>query len=92
MSLGLDEFDGDLYADDTNGTPIEDLTPDYGILEQIDYTYPVNDAYFTYASRVASENANLRVPALEGQQRDTYSVSSVVQNVDRLYGQKKTSS
>jgi radical SAM superfamily enzyme YgiQ (UPF0313 family) len=51
ISLELDEFSEELYSDDRTGTPIEDLTPDYSILDQIEYRYPVNDAYFTYASR-----------------------------------------
>ena len=50
-SLQLDDFSDELYAEDDCGTPIEDLIPDYSILEQIDYKYPVSDAYFTYASR-----------------------------------------
>src|SRR3546814_8904263 len=50
-ALQLDEFYGDLYADDLGGTPIEDLIPDYAILDQIEYVYPVKDAYFAYASR-----------------------------------------
>ncbi len=53
VSLQLDEFEEELYADDRRGTPIEDLVPDYSILEQIggQYRYPVHDAYFAYASR-----------------------------------------
>ena len=51
VALGLDEYDGDFYAGDTTGTPIEDLVPDYGILDQIEYEYPVRDAYFAFASR-----------------------------------------
>ena len=47
----LDDFSDELYAEDDYGTPIEDLIPDYSILEQIDYKYPVSDAYSTYASR-----------------------------------------
>ena len=35
----------ELYADDVNGKPIEDLVPDYSILEHIAYEYPVSDAY-----------------------------------------------
>ena len=50
-SLQLDEFDDDFYADDHDSPPIEDLIPDYSILDQIDYKYPVIDAYFGYASR-----------------------------------------
>ncbi len=34
-----------------SGPAIEDLVPDYGILDQIEYRYPVRDAYFAYASR-----------------------------------------
>ena len=50
-SLELDEFEEELYSDDLTSTPIEDLIPDYSILEQIDYKYPVHDAYFAYATR-----------------------------------------
>ena len=49
-ALQLDAYDGDFF-DDTAGTPIEDLIPDYSILDQISYKYPVRDAYFAYASR-----------------------------------------
>ena len=52
-SLQLDDFAEELYADDVDGTPIEDLVPDYSILDHIkhQYAYPVHDAYFAYASR-----------------------------------------
>ena len=51
LALQLSVYDGDFYADDVRGTPIEDLIPDYSILDQISYQYPVKDAYFAYASR-----------------------------------------
>ena len=51
ISLQLDDFAEELYSDDVTGTPIEDLIPDYSILDQIEYRYPVSDAYFGYASR-----------------------------------------
>jgi len=51
ISLQLDDFSEELYAEDRTGPPIEDLIPDYAILDQIPYRYPVRDAYFAYASR-----------------------------------------
>jgi len=57
ISLQLDDFSEELYADDRSGTPIEDLIPDYSILDQISYKYPVSDAYFTYASRAVFVSA-----------------------------------
>jgi hypothetical protein len=90
IALELDEFSDELYADDTSGEPIEDLIPDYSILDQIDYTYPVNDAYFTYGSRGCIRKCSFcGVPKLEGAQRDTESISAIVQGVERLYGAKK---
>lgn len=89
-SLQLDEFSGELYADDMTGTPIEDLIPDYSILEQISYKYPVRDAYFAYASRGCIRKCTFcGVPKLEGDQRDTESLSAIVRGVDELYGPKK---
>lgn len=89
-SLQLDPFDEELYADDANGTPIEDLVPDYSILDHIGYEYPVSDAYFTYASRgCVRKCAFCGVPALEGMQRDTNSLTAVVEGVSKLYGEKR---
>ena len=89
-SLQLDEFAEELYSDDYNSTPIEDLIPDYSILDQIDYTYPVQDAYFTYASRGCVRKCKFcGVPKLEGAQRDAAPISSIVKGIDELYGQKK---
>lgn len=90
ISLELDPFEEEMYADDTDGKPIEDLVPDYSILEHIDYRYPVSDAYFTYTSRGCIRKcAFCGVPKLEGGQRDTNSLTTVVQGVSRLYGEKR---
>jgi hypothetical protein len=90
ISLQLDDFSEELYCNDRNGTPIEDLIPDYSILDQIEYKYPVRDAYFTYASRGCIRKCSFcGVPKLEGDQRDTESISAIVKGVDQLYGPKK---
>lgn len=90
ISLQLDDYSEELYSDDHSGTPIEDLIPDYSILEQIQYKYPVRDAYFAYASRGCIRTCSFcGVPQLEGGQRDTESLSALVKGVDALYGPKK---
>ena len=76
-ALMLDEFFGELYSSDMESTPIEFLTPDYSILDHVDYTYPVRDAYFTYASRGCVRKCKFcGVPKLEGDQRDTESITA----------------
>ena len=90
VSLELDDFSEELYSDDRNGTPIEDLTPDYSILDQISYEYPVTDAYFAYASRGCIRKCSFcGVPKLEGDQRDIAPITSMVRAIDQMYGQKK---
>jgi hypothetical protein len=89
-SLRLDDFSEELYADDRSGTPIEDLTPDYSILDQIEYRYPVHDAYFGYASRGCIRKCSFcGVPKLEGDQRDVQPLSYLVNTIRKLYGEKK---
>lgn len=89
-SLQLDDFSEELYADDQSGIPIEDLVPDYSILGQVKYVYPVRDAYFAYTSRGCIRKCSFcGVPKLEGGQRDTESLTDLVKAVDRLYGPKK---
>ena len=90
VSLQLDEFAEELYSDDYQSTPIEFLTPDYSILDQIDYKYAVTDAYFAYASRGCVRSCKFcGVPKLEGAQRDTDSISQIVGDIESLYGPKK---
>lgn len=89
-ALQLDDFSNELYSDDVTGTPIELLTPDYSILDQISYRYPVNDAYFLYASRGCIRKCHFcGVPKLEGGLRDNDSISASVSDIARLYGEKK---
>ncbi|AUW60505.1 radical SAM protein (plasmid) [Sphingobium sp. SCG-1] len=90
LALQLDAFSEEFYADDVAGEPIENLVPDYGILEQIEYRYPVRDAYFAYCSRGCIRKCHFcGVPKLEGALRDTESLTALVQSIDRLYGPKK---
>ena len=90
VALQLDEFAEELYSDDTNGRPIEDLVPDYGILEEVDYKYPVHDAYFGYTSRGCIRKCRFcGVPTLEGPQRNTDSLTRLVTGIEKLYGPKK---
>jgi len=89
-SLQLDDFAEELYSNDISGTPIEDLVPDYNILDQIDYSYSVIDAYFLYASRGCIRKCKFcGVPKLEGPQRDSGSITDIVQNIEALYGTKR---
>jgi len=90
VSLRLDDFSEELYSDDVMSIPIEDLIPDYDILDQIDYKYPVRDAYFAYTSRGCIRKCNFcGVPKLEGAQRDTESLTSLVKAIEQRYGPKK---
>lgn len=91
-SLQLDDFAEELYSDDFSGTPIEDLVPDYSILDQIreQYVYPVNDAYFAYASRGCVRKCHFcGVPKLEGAQRDAQSITALIHAIDERHGRKR---
>jgi len=89
-ALQLDDFSEELYSDDYSNTAIEDLVPDYSILSQIDYEYPVRDAYFAYTSRGCIRKCQFcGVPKLEGMQRDVESLTDIVRSIDEMYGPKK---
>ena len=75
---------------DTTSIPIEENVPDYSILEQIEYNYPVYDAYFGYASRGCIRKCSFcGVPKLEGAQRIMPPISQLVKSIDERYGSKK---
>ena len=89
-ALQLSAYDGEFGADDTLGTPIEEHVPDYDILGQIDYIYPVRDAYFGYASRGCVRKCSFcGVPALEGPQREMPPLHTLVKGIATRHGEKK---
>jgi len=89
-SLQLSARDGEFGAEDLIGTPIEERTPDYSILEQVKYQYPVHDAYFGYASRGCVRRCKFcGVPRLEGGQRDMPPLSALVAGIAEAHGEKK---
>ena len=90
VSLQLDDFSEEIYSEDIYGQPIEDLVPDYGIIDQVDYKYAVHDAYFAYTTRGCIRKCHFcGVPKLEGMQRDIESLTSVVRSIESRYGPKK---
>ena len=90
QALNLSHDNCDFGADDLTGTPIEELVPDYNILDQIDYSYPVRDAYFGYASRgCVRKCAFCGVPKLEGDQREMPPLTNLVNGIDKAHGPKK---
>ena len=75
---------------DMNSKPIEERIPDYSILDQVDYQYPVNDAYFGYASRGCIRKCSFcGVPKLEGDQKVMPPISKLVGEIINRYGEKK---
>ncbi len=91
-ALQLDDISEELYSDDNTSTPIEDLIPDYSILDQIsgEYRYPVHDAYFAYASRGCVRKCHFcGVPKLEGAQRDAASLTELVHGIDGRHGPRR---
>ena len=90
VALQLSSTDCDFGASDMAGTPVERLVPDYGILDHIEYQYPVRDAYFGYASRGCVRKCSFcGVPRLEGKQRDMPPLVELVEGVSRRFGEKK---
>ncbi len=89
-SLGLSAQDYEFGADDLTGMPIEEMVPDYSIIDQIDYGYPVHDAYFGYASRGCVRKCSFcGVPKLEGALREMPPLTNLVEGVTERHGEKK---
>lgn len=88
LQLSADAYD--FGADDLTASPIEERVPDYDILDQIEYKYPVHDAYFGYASRGCIRKCSFcGVPALEGAQREMPPLVKLVEGVNKAHGAKK---
>ena len=89
-ALLLSAEEGDFGAEDLLSDPIDRRVPDYDILSNIDYQYPVFDAYFGYATRGCVRKCKFcGVPKLEGDQKEMPPLASLVNGVSERFGEKK---
>ncbi len=76
--------------DDGNDMIIDMLPLDYSILEEIDYTYPANNAYFAYMTRGCINKCKFcAVPKLEPIYKEFLPVSEQVRVAEERYGAKR---
>ena len=75
------------YGDETI---IDQLPPDYSILEEIDYNYPEHDGYYGYTSRGCVRKCDFcAVPTLEPVFKEYLSISEQIKFVSRTYGARR---
>lgn len=76
--------------DKGNPDIIDELPLDYSILEEIDYKYPANDAYFGYMTRGCIRKcAFCAVSKLEPKYKEYISIKKQIAYVDEHFGARK---
>ena len=86
--IGLLDKPGVLDANDTQN--IDQLSPDYSILEEIDYNYPERDGYCGYTSRGCIRKCRFcAVPKLEPVFKEYLSISDQLKHTDDRFGARR---
>lgn len=85
---GLLDKAGDI--DEGNNDIIDELPLDYSILEEIDYQYPANNAYFGYMTRGCIRKcAFCAVSRLEPNYKEYIGIKEQIEYVDQKFGARK---
>ena len=86
--VGLLNTPGDIDSD--NELIIDELPLDYSILEEIDYVYPANNAYFAYMTRGCVNKCRFcAVPKLEPHYCDYINLKNRIEFTDKRFGARK---
>lgn len=86
--VGLLNHPGDI--DEGDPSIIDELPLDYSILEEIDYKYPANNAYFAYMTRGCINKCKFcAVPKLEPIYCDFISLKKRMEITDKRFGKQK---
>ncbi|MBQ7705155.1 MAG: hypothetical protein IJT73_07005 [Selenomonadaceae bacterium] len=79
--------------DDLNKTDkviIDELPPDYSILEETDYKYPARNSYFGYTTRGCIRRCSFcAVSTLEPLYKNYVPIQNILQQVENLFGKKQ---
>lgn len=88
LQIRLLNHPGDIDPD--NKLIIDELPLDYSILEEIDYVYPANNAYFAYMTRGCVNKCRFcAVPKLEPQYCDYINLKKRIEFTDKRFGARK---
>ena len=75
---------------DDNEINIDELTPDYSILETIDHKYPLDTGYLTYMTRGCTRTCSFcAVPKLEPIYKDKISINQQLDLIKKKHGDRK---
>ncbi len=75
---------------DKNKINIDELTPDYSILETIEHKYPLDTGYLTYMTRGCTRTCSFcAVPKLEPIYKDKISISHQLALIKEKHGDRK---
>lgn len=75
---------------DKNEIVIDELPLDYSILEEIDYKYPENNAYYGYTTRGCVRKCEFcAVPIIEPKFIKKVELTTKIKGVDEIYGVKR---
>lgn len=70
---------------------VDEITPDYSILETIDYHYRLDTGYLTYMTKGCTrECVFCAVPKLEPSYKEKVSVKKQIQEISEKYGERKS--
>ncbi len=76
--------------DKKDKTIIDELPLDYSILDEIDYTYPTNNAYFAYMTRGCINRCKFcAVPRLEPEYCDYIGIKKQIEATVKRFGEKR---
>ncbi len=79
---------GDLDSKDTQ--PIDELELDYSILDEIEYQYPMSNAYYRYTTRGCVNRCKFcAVPTLEPEYQDYIPLKKRIDIIKDKYGEQK---
>ncbi|MCP4401313.1 MAG: hypothetical protein GY801_28945 [bacterium] len=75
---------------DDNEIVIDEITPDYSILETIDYSYPLDTGYLTYTTKGCKRGCEFcAVPKLEPAYKDRLPLEKQISKIAGMYGERK---
>ena len=73
-----------------NRTNIDIITPDYDLLDEIDYKYPANNAYFSNTTKGCTRNcAFCAVPIIEPKYNSRIKITNQIKEIDKKYGARR---